>query len=57
MSSLAVLFALQRVVYTRPPAGSLQRGLLSLPRWPVAAAVVLALAAVAAIVARRRARR
>lgn len=57
MSSLAVLFALQRVVYTRPPAGSLQRGLLSLPRWPVAVAVVLALAAVAAIVARRRARR
>lgn len=54
MSDPALLLALQRVVYTRPPEGTLQRGLVSLPRWPVVLAV---LAAVAAVVWARAARR
>lgn len=54
MSDPTLLLALQRVVYERPPANTLQRGLLSLPRAPVVLVVVLALAALAVSVARRR---
>lgn len=54
MSDPTLLLALQRVVYERPPANTLQRGLLSLPRAPVVLAVILALTALAVSVARRR---
>lgn len=36
----ALLLALQRVVYERPPAGVLRRGLVALPRAPTVVAVV-----------------
>lgn len=53
-----VLAAWQRVVYERPPAGSLQRGVVALPRVPTAVAVTVAVVAVLALLvrARRRAR-
>jgi hypothetical protein len=54
MSDPTLLLALQRVVYERPPANTLQRGLLSLPKVPVVLAVILALTALAVSVARRR---
>ncbi len=54
MSSFALLLAAQRVVYERPPAGTLQRGLIALPRLPVTLAVIAALIALALTVARRR---
>ncbi|MFO0630487.1 MAG: hypothetical protein U0325_33340 [Polyangiales bacterium] len=54
MSDPTLLLALQRVVYERPPAHTLQRGLLALPRAPVVVAVILAFAALAVSVVRRR---
>lgn len=54
MSSLAALLAVQRVILERPPQGSLQRGLLSLPRAPVVAAVLLAFFALGLSLVRRR---
>ncbi len=46
--------AWQRVVYERPPAGTLQRGLVALPRWPTVVVVLVAVAALIALSLRAR---
>ena len=52
--ALAVLVAWQRVVYERPPAAPLRRGLVALPAAATTAVVLLALAALVAWALRRR---
>jgi len=49
-----MLLAWQRVVYERPPAASLRRGLVALPRGVTVALVLLALVALLAWALRRR---
>ncbi|MFO0648644.1 MAG: hypothetical protein U0326_20550 [Polyangiales bacterium] len=58
-SLLTLLVAWQRVVYERPPAGTLQRGLVALPRAPTVAVVLVAVVALLtwSLRARHRARR
>lgn len=53
----ATLVAWQRVVYERPPAAPLRRGVVALPPAATTAAVLLALAALLAWALRRRLRR
>ncbi len=48
------LVAVQRVVYERPPEGSLQRGLFAVPRAPTVALVLVAVAAILAWTLRQR---
>jgi hypothetical protein len=60
VSPLATLLvAWQRVVYERPPAGALRRGLVALPRGATVAVVLVAVAALIAYTLRAhyRARR
>jgi hypothetical protein len=52
-----MLLAWQRVVYERPPAASLRRGLVALPRGATVAFVLVATVALLAWALRRRYRR
>lgn len=56
-SGWAMLLAWQRVVYERPPAASLRRGLVALPRGATVALVLVATVALLAWALRRRYRR
>jgi hypothetical protein len=40
-----MLVALQHVIYERPPPGTLQRGLVALPRWPTTMLVLVGVVA------------
>ena len=52
----AILFAMQRVVFERPPSETLRRGVIALPPVPTTIVVVAALALVVGYVIRRRLR-
>lgn len=56
-SRAAMLFAWQGVVYERPPAGTLQRGVFAVPRAPAVALVLAAVVALLAWTLRTRLRR
>lgn len=56
MSELLARLAWQRVVLERPPAGTLRRGIVSLPAAPAAALIVVALLAILGVTLARQRR-